>query len=149
MEETVKYRNTLLIAAFPGTGKSHLFRNPGDKIVLDSDSSTFDKSDFPANYIRHIKENMGKADIICISSHKEVREALVDAGLHFLLVYPNISLKDEYVERYVERGSPQGFVDLISKNWDTWVSECGEQPNCDKMVLEHGEYISNHEYKHV
>jgi len=131
MESTVQIKNTLLIAAFPGTGKSHLFNNPGSKMVLDSDSSTFDKSDFPANYITHIKENMGKVDIICISSHKEVREALVDAGLNFLLVYPNISLKDEYMKRYVDRGSPEGFVNLISKNWDAWVSECVEQPNCD------------------
>jgi hypothetical protein len=38
--------STKVISAFPGCGKSHYFRNLV-KIVLDSDSSTFDKSDFP------------------------------------------------------------------------------------------------------
>jgi hypothetical protein len=42
--------NTILISAFPGTGKSFLFNNTKLKI-LDSDSSKFDKSKFPENYI--------------------------------------------------------------------------------------------------
>jgi hypothetical protein len=54
--------NTMVISAFPGCGKSHYFRNNSDKIVLDSDSSTFDKSDFPRNYIQHIKSNLGMVD---------------------------------------------------------------------------------------
>jgi len=142
MEHT-KSDNTMLLSAFPGTGKSHLFRNPGNKVILDSDSSTFDKSDFPANYIRHIKENIGKADIICISSHEEVRNALVENDLYFTLIYPDISLKEDYVERYIERGSPEGFVNLISKNWDQWISELDNQEGCDKLVLQKGEYISD------
>ena len=44
---------TKIISAFPGCGKSHLFRVAGDSIkILDSDSSKFDKDHFPANY-RH------------------------------------------------------------------------------------------------
>ena len=64
---------TLVVSAFPGCGKSHLFRNKGEKKILDSDSSTFDKSQFPQNYIEHIKFNIGEVDIILVSSHKEVR----------------------------------------------------------------------------
>jgi len=135
--------DTMLLSAFPGTGKSYLFRSPGNKVILDSDSSTFDKSDFPANYIRHIKENIGKADIICISSHKDVRDALVENSLYFTLVYPDKSLREDYVKRYIERGSPAGFVNLVSKNWDQWVSELDNQEGCDKIVLKKGEYISN------
>ena len=68
--------DTLVVSAFPGCGKSHLFRNKGDKKILDSDSSTFDKSQFPENYINHIKSNIGDVDMILVSSHKEVRDAL-------------------------------------------------------------------------
>lgn len=136
-------KNTQLISAFPGTGKSHFFRNNKDKVVLDSDSSTFDKSNFPNNYIQHIKDNMGKADIILISSHKEVREALVQNNLRFLLVYPEVDLKDDYVERYKERGSPEAFINLLEKMWDTWINEMDNQTGCDKIKLKKGEYLSD------
>jgi hypothetical protein len=64
------HKDTLIVSAFPGCGKSHYFRENRDKIVLDSDSSKFDKSDFPRNYIQHIKENRGKVDVIMVSSKK-------------------------------------------------------------------------------
>lgn len=67
-------KQTLVISAFPGCGKSHFFRENKDKEVLDSDSSKFDKTHFPQNYIEHIKSNLGKVDIIMVSSHKEVRD---------------------------------------------------------------------------
>ena len=47
-----------VICGFPGVGKSTLFKEleDSDYLVLDSDSSTFDKTKFPENYIEHIKE---------------------------------------------------------------------------------------------
>ncbi|MCH7928756.1 MAG: hypothetical protein IID03_12385, partial [Candidatus Dadabacteria bacterium] len=96
-------KNTLVISAFPATGKSY-FKNRVGKNVLDSDSSKFSwlkkgvrHPDFPDNYIQHIKDNLGKVDIILVSSHKIVREALVKNGIQFVLMYPNRKLKYEYV----------------------------------------------------
>jgi hypothetical protein len=40
-------KQTSVISAFPGCGKSHYFRENKDKSILDSDSSKFDKSNFP------------------------------------------------------------------------------------------------------
>ena len=123
IDEDSKYLNmcrslcdapTLIVSGFPGTGKSHFF-NSTTRFVLDSDSSTFDKSDFPRNYIEHIKSKIGQADIIFVSSHKDVRDALVAEGMDFILAYPSIDLKDEYIQRYKDRGSNEGFINLISK----------------------------------
>ena len=27
------------------------------------------------------------------------------------------------MERYVQRGSPEGFVNLIKENWDSWIEK--------------------------
>jgi hypothetical protein len=52
--------------------------------ATDSDSSKFDKANFPDNYIEHIKQKISEGYArIFISSHKEVREALVKNGLEF------------------------------------------------------------------
>lgn len=141
---------TILCSAFPGAGKSYLFnRNKlsSNKIVMDSDSSTFDKSDFPRNYIEHIKANYGIADIIFISYHEEVRDALVAEGLPFTLVYPDKSLKDEYIARYIERGNNDKFVELLQANWEDWISQLENQKDCKHVVLQSGEYIADVEHK--
>ena len=135
--------DTLVVSAFPGCGKSHLFRNKGDKKILDSDSSTFDKSHFPENYISHIKSNIGDADIILVSSHKVVRDALVDQGIDFTLVYPSKDIKEEYISRYIERGNENSFIKLLEQNWDNWLEELASQTGCKHVVLQEGEYISD------
>jgi len=70
-------------SAFPGTGKTTYFNNTY-KNVLDSDSSKFDKADFPSNYIEHIKRNLEDDTVekIMVSSHKDVRDALVSDKSH-------------------------------------------------------------------
>ncbi len=133
---------TYLISAFPGTGKTYLFNNT-NKIILDSDSSKFDKEYFPENYIKHIKENIGTADIICISSHKVVRDALVENNLNFTLVYPDRSIKEEYIQRYKDRENEESFVKLLKNNWDSWMDEMENQVGCHHIKLGSNEYLSD------
>ena len=143
---------TTLVSAFPGTGKTHYCKTDLSFLpvtwAVDSDSSTFDKKDFPNNYIEHIKNNIGNVVYQFISSHEDVRKALVDNCLQFTLVYPDISLKEEYIERYKKRGSPKGFIDLISKNWDEWITQLTKQDYCKHIVLKKGEFISDVIYLH-
>lgn len=70
--------DTKIISAFPGTGKSYVYRKyiNSDLKIIDSDSSKFSKEYFPANYIEHIKRCLGRYDIVFVSSHKSVRQAL-------------------------------------------------------------------------
>lgn len=123
---------TKIISGFPGIGKSYLFENQ-DKYgltVLDSDSSNFSwKSEgirepsFPDNYISHIIDNTDMADIILVSSHDVVRKALKEAGLRYEIVYPHIDNKDEYIQRYINRGNNGAFVSLLTTNWEDWIKQ--------------------------
>ena len=130
---------TKIISAFPGCGKSYFFKqNP--LICLDSDSSnfswTYSPSDlkernplFPQNYIDHIKENIGKYEYIFISSHEEVREALLNECIFFYLVYPSYEMKDLFIKRYIERGSDEAFVNLLDRNWHDWLNAIWMTPS--------------------
>ena len=151
---------TRIIAAFPGTGKSY-YHKENPETTLDSDSSRFSwvkdsegnntkerNPDFPENYISHIKENIGKYEFIFVSSHKEVREALLENCIFFYLIYPARDRKVEFIQRYKDRGSPEGFINLISNNWDAWIRECEfTEVGCKQvsMVLEN---LSN-EISHI
>ncbi len=127
---------TRIISAFPGTGKSFYY-NENKETCLDSDSSEFSwvkadngnntkvrNPDFPQNYIEHIKENIGKYEFIFVSSHAAVREALKANCIHYYLYYPKTYVKNEYLDRYKERGSPQGFIDLLDSKWEEWTKDC-------------------------
>lgn len=130
-----------VICGFPGVGKSTLVRNDTTGLVLDSDSSTFDKADFPANYIEHIKAKTAEGYTILASSHDTVRNALVAAGIPFVLVYPTLDCKDEYLQRYRDRGSPEAFVNLLDQNWFAWITGCMKQTGCAHYVIGQGQFV--------
>ncbi|PZP55500.1 MAG: hypothetical protein DI586_06670 [Micavibrio aeruginosavorus] len=152
---------TIVISGFPGVGKSEFSRRISG--CVDSDSSHFSwllengqkvkdldgkdirHPDFPNNYIKHIKSliNGGQTSIIFVSSHRDVRDALVKAEIPFVLVYPDRSLKDEYLARYSGRGSPEGFINLIKNNWDDFLIELKEQVGCEHVVLSAGQFMAD------
>lgn len=143
---------TRIIAAFPGTGKSHFYQNNKD-ICIDSDSSLFSwikQSDgtkirnpsFPRNYLEHIRENIGNYKYIFVSTHMEVRNILLENCLFFYLLYPQRADKEKYINRYIRRGSPEVFVDLLSKSWDDWIWQCEScQVGCKNIQMSY-DYLS-------
>jgi len=141
--------DTIVVSAFPGTGKTYSHKHD-DLITLDSDSSKFSwiekgirHPDFPNNYIEHIKKNLGRANIIFVSSHKVVRNALVDAGIKFVLVFPERSCKNEYLNRFKNRGNDESFISFIENGWNDFIDEMEQQSGCWIIRLKRGEYISN------
>lgn len=134
-----------VIAGFPGVGKSYLFNNDNEEYA-DSDSSTFDKADFPANYIRHIVDLLGNTNkTIFVSTHDTVRQALIDNGIGYTLVYPEMGLKDEYLQRYRDRGSPDAFVKMMESKWEEFVSGCERttHPSVTHIVLLPGQRLAD------
>jgi hypothetical protein len=50
-------------------------------------------------------------------------------------------LKQEYIERYKQRGSSDSFINLISENWDNWITELENQKGCEHRQLESGQFM--------
>jgi len=135
---------TKIISAFPGTGKTYvyeMFKDNENYKIIDSDSSKFNKKQWPINYIQHIVSQIGKADIIFISSHQEVRDALTASGIDYNLMYPKKTLKKTYLRRYKKRKSPEAFIDYVDAFWDKWIDSCEKQEGCNKIVLQKNQYI--------
>ncbi len=123
---------TRIISAFPGTGKS-IFHKNNSTTTLDSDSSKFSWTyvngekerhpAFPFNYINHIKKNIGRYEFIFVSSHEVVRKALLDNSIFFYWVCPDRDRKEEFIQRYKDRGNEEGFVKLLETKWNDWMAE--------------------------
>lgn len=143
MKLKIALPKTRVISGFPGIGKSTIVKSKeGD--FLDSDSSTFPKDAFPENYLNYIEDKVKNTNSVMLaSSHQEVRQGLVDRGIDFTLIYPARELKDEYMQRYAERGSPQPFLDLMDSKWDEFIDGCEQQKGCNKIVLSEGQFLAD------
>lgn len=142
-----------VVCGFPGVGKSTLFAEAqaqGIKL-LDSDSSKFDKSQFPQNYIEHITQALADGYTVLCSTHSAVRQALHEAGIPFAIVAPLAhSQKDEYIQRYVNRGSPEAFVQLMEAKWDEFYLDVWNDQNAfTKYALPSGTYLSKNALDHI
>lgn len=144
-----------VICGFPGVGKSTYASNKCN--VDDAESSAFShvfdpdhpetrerNSEFPQNYISHIRRMAGTHgyEYVLVSSHKEVRQALRSAGVPYIVVVPKMELKDEYLKRYIKRGSPQPFVDLLYSKWREFLAEI-EDEDAPIVHLDAGEYLAD------
>lgn len=147
---------TAVISAFPACGKTYASQHfQGRYSILDSDSSEFrwikDENgqntktrnpDFPSNYIRHILDNIGKVDIIFVSSHLVVRKALESVGIEYCTVYPKENMKSEWVGRMWLRGSNESAIRFVAENFDSFVTSVVDEPHGDCIVrLGAGEYL--------
>jgi hypothetical protein len=154
-------KETIIISAFPGIGKTKVFENNKDLIILDSDSSKFSwiypaiphkdsapirDPSFPQNYMNHIKNNIGKADIIMISCHSVVRDALKKNGIKYFLIYPTYQLRDHFIQRYKDRGNTEAFVKFMEENYNKFIFECDNESATDCtqwQITKPEEYLSD------
>lgn len=144
---------TFVISAFPGCGKSYCCQAYSDEFsMLDSDSSKFSwildengnstgkrNPDFPNNYIEHIKDNIGKVDIIFVSSHDSVREALDKAKIKTIQIFPRPTMKNIWLDRLAMRKDSEKFIGFIDSNWDEFIDGIAFTPTSyvvEKVVLD-------------
>ena len=145
---------TNIIAAFPGTGKSYLVRNNKlDRKVVDVDSNAYTQGhdsdgnlaseEFPGNYIQAIKKQIDRTDVLLISIHSEVLDALRREQIKFTVVYPEMELKSEYISRFQERQDPSEFIELFNKNWQAILERLQDQKGCKHFVLRSGQHLAD------
>lgn len=132
-----------VIAGFPGIGKSDFVSKNTELNIKDSDSSEWDKKDFPNNYLDHIQELIDSGYTILSSTHEDVRNGLEERGISYILVYPEVNLKEEYIERYKKRGSPDAFIEMMDAKWEEFIQSCDESEPYKRIRLTSGEYLSD------
>ena len=146
-------KRAIIICGFPGVGKSCAASNRVH--ILDAESSAFSwiwkmgepfgkerNPEFPTNYIKHIRNAAKNYDIVLAASHETVREALKSEGIQYVIVAPRRELKNEYLRRYLERGSDIDFIELLNEKWDEFLTSV-ENDGAPVIWLEKGEYISD------
>ncbi|MDY4475944.1 hypothetical protein, partial [Mitsuokella sp.] len=118
----------ILISAFPGLGKTYLYQQYKDRLkILDLNTGRFEGDDFPGNYIAEVEKRLNDYDLILLSSDRNVRYALNDAGLDFDLFYPSKDRKNELVEIYVTNRKSRDFIMNLDHNFNDFIDEIEDE----------------------
>lgn len=139
--------NCQVICCFPGVGKTTLVNNLRQTSlnVTAMDSRAFNKVDFPHNYIADVTAKINDGALVFADSHEDILEGFRQQGIDFVLVYPERDLKEEYLERYRQRGSSPVFVRLMNDRWDNFIDVCAAYsgPHTTSSVLGKGGYLTD------
>ena len=140
----------LIICGFPGTGKTTAAQRSKDVVDLESSGFQWDfsqdpparREDWPRNYIQAIKEATEHFSYVLASTHEDVRLELKAADLPYVIVLPNLDLKNEYLIRYVIRGDNAEFIKRVYDNWEPWLFGLGLE-GAPVIKLDSGQTISD------
>lgn len=142
-----------IICGFSGVGKSTAEQK--HKNVIDFESSGYShifkpghpdqkNKAFPGNYIDAVCDHINKThnSVFLLSCHEEVRHELQNRGIPYIIVMPKSCLKEEYIRRWLKRGSSVEFIEMMSDRWGEMICSC-ERDEAPKIHLKEGEYIDD------
>ena len=134
-----------VICGFSGIGKSTAeqkhrsiidFESSGWSHIWDNGLEVGKNPSFPMNYIDKLCEMIDndEATFYLLSCHKEVREELKNRGIDYIIVLPTAEQKNEYLKRWLRRGSSVEFIKLMNDRWEDMIKSC-EEDDAPKIYL--------------
>lgn len=144
----------IVICGFPGTGKRYALQRLKDicKVAyvdelefkwIGTILKDFGLS-YPKVYINQINNLRKSHDFILVSSDREIRDLLKAYNIEYHLVFPDISLKNEYIGRAYLNAYTDKYIQDIAIHWDSMIKNCITDPTPNKQVLQQHEYIGNY-----
>ena len=150
----------IFIYAFTATGKSTISKKYSNVIDMESTlykyigSSKEDETlkgttnrklnqEWPENYFKALKEVENKYDYILISDDI-CNKFLIENNYEYWWIYPQMDLKDEYLERCKKRGNNNEFINWYSKLWEEWITNCKNDKNASRHIeLQSNQYLED------
>ena len=157
---------TLIIRGYPGVGKTYVGQKYDDIIDLESSdykwiydskvqnmnkelrkSTNYKKLNpaWPNNYIETIKslQSSGKYKVILVAPDEEIKEELDRNNIEYSICIPDISCKEEYYQRFVNRGNTQEFIDVRINKFEQRIKQLMSQPH-PIIILNPKEYLEDY-----
>jgi predicted KAP-like P-loop ATPase len=130
----------MIVSAFCGTGKTTLCEKYN--FISEVEGWKFHGEDFPDNYISEIFKNENNHELTLIDTDKRVLDKLC-SKIEMTVVFPKLSLKQEYLNRYKQRGSSDDFIETLEEYWNDWINELKRRNDCLKVVLKSNQFLED------
>jgi hypothetical protein len=133
---------TILYAAFPGTGKTYICNNTNIK-AIEIEYWKYKEKGLFKEYVSDVKKHFNNVDYIFLSTDPEGLKLLHNEGFEITLVYPDNNLRNEYLDRYIDRDSPYDFIGTFMKHWNLWIDELKTINYCKHIILKNRQYLND------
>jgi hypothetical protein len=142
-----------IICGFSGVGKSTAEQKHNNVIDFESSGYSHDwekgvkgvvNNNFPKNYIDAVVDHMSNHHnwIYLLSCHEEVRKELKDRDFEYIIVMPTYWQRNEYMKRWLRRGSSDVFIRSMYDRWNEMIASC-EKDTAPKIYLDENQYIDD------
>lgn len=134
-----------IIVGFPGIGKSYVSKDTTGAYtwlnIHDEPGYAKGAEDSFFDGVLLLAQEPG---VLLLPAHRMVGNFLISQNLAFTSVFPKRGLKDDYLRRYRERGSSEGFVKLVDERWDPFVDNMWySNGRCNHVELEEGQFLKD------
>lgn len=145
----------MIISAFAGSGKSYATKQLENAIDLESSDYQWIYEDdviddvearkgidnrkknpnFIKDYVDAIERVKDEYDQVFIAAQPAVLEELVNRNIPFAVAYPTKDSKDTYIQRYIDRGNNEQFVNLMDTNFYNFVDDMMNNKAASKHIV--------------
>lgn len=129
----------MIICGFAGIGKSSLAMSRAGWVDLES--TPFKKNwDLYSDVAIHMNKNGYN---VLLSCHKPLRDILLEKGANFYVICPYLKDKKRYIQRYIDRGNTQEFINMFKENYDNFVGEIFNDKRIKVIGLDGRKFLSD------
>lgn len=142
-----------IVSAYPACGKTSFCKFRCSNInAIDLDPAPFHQINnstkgitynekFPQNYIDQIMNTINNSEdpttLIFISTHKEVRDALVKAKIPYIIIFPDLSMKDIWISRMQKRNDNAEIIKKADMNYEKYIREIRDYESNNPLVYKY------------
>lgn len=131
-----------VICAFSGVGKTFLVQKESNIVEVESCNLEHD-TNFAINYVELIRKVIYNYQYVLVSTHECLRLELKRQQIPYYLVYPDISLEHEYIQRYLNRGNSFMFCRDIHQKWNDWIINMKNDSYGTHIVLGENQFLAD------
>ncbi len=151
-----------VMCVFSGLGKTYVGNKYKNICDLQSspyryDYSSVNKEDFeklkcsikripnpnwPANYIKALKEAINQFDLVLVPAIEVIETILMENDIEFMYVLPSFDYREILLERFKKRGNNDELINVVMKRFDSWSREQKDYPY-PIFVLEKEKYLED------
>ncbi|MCL2082134.1 MAG: hypothetical protein FWH04_02705 [Oscillospiraceae bacterium] len=99
--------------------------------------------DWPYNYVSAVENALSRHEYILIPSDFRVLALLAEKQHSYTLVFPQRECREEYLQRYTDRGNTENFLSIFYGNWDWFIDKLEANSYGKHIVLQPHQFLSD------
>lgn len=128
---------TLFIASFPDLGSFDWSKTSFRIGNIDNSDYFFvsNDSNYIHSFISSLKTMAGNYDIVFVPATDNIISTLKNDNINCIVLYPNISCKDSFVESMRKSGIEDSYISMVEDSWDFIISRLDKKDYEFKFVM--------------